>query len=181
MRTRRTPNKIHPKGGMAKLFNIFSSDNKNPIAANLKRITEMEGVVDCALLDRAGNLVHRSSSSIGLDDEFAACFDDIQGLMAIARVYLGEKTRCENIHLYCAAGEIVLWDLGPFIFFVTGHGIQCPAELRLRVSILNNDIITNPKLQKYCQTLPPRTRSFKPDESEQVLYSALTEGRVNNG
>jgi hypothetical protein len=166
---------------MAKLFNIFSTNNNNPIAQNLQRITEMEGVADCALLDRAGNLIHRSSSSIGLDDEFIACFDDIQGLMAIATVYLGNNTRCENIHLYCTTGEVVLWDLGPFVFFVTGHGIQCPAELRLRVSILKNDIITNPKLQKYCQTLPTQTRSFKPDESELALYSALIGGKGNNG
>ena len=165
---------------MAKKFNIFSTGNSNPIAENLQRITRMEGVVDCALLDRAGNLIHRSSSSVGMDAEFAACFDDIHRLMAIARAYLGGKAPCDNIHLYCATGEVVLWDLGPFIFFVTGHGIQFPAELRVRVSILKNDMNTNQKLQKYCQTLPAQTRSFKPDESEHALYSALTGGTVNN-
>jgi len=161
---------------LAKSFLRFSTNTKNPFADKLSRIAAMEGVVDCALIDPGGKVLHRACCSVGSEQEFSDSLEDINGLITIAGMYLGENEQCENIHLYCTNGEIVMWDLGALHFIVTGHGISNPAELRVRVNILKNDIITNSRLRKYCRSLPKQTAPFQPGEEEQTLFSALSGG-----
>ena len=84
---------------------------------------------------------------------------------------------CEIVQLYRAAGEIVLWDLGAFIFVVTGSGAQNSAELRLRANVLGKNLESDKKISRFFRSSTVDSNRLEPaEEEEQSLYSALKQG-----
>ena len=151
---------------------MFLDKNKDQIVQQFDSIAAQEGVVDCVLFDFSGKVIFSTSNSPE-DNKLFDNFGEFQKLLGISRMYTGPDGDFENVHLDCASGAVVLWDMGIFIFAVAVSGMLNSAELRIRVNVLKHSMESNKRLLKYYREAPSALSQLRPDESEHSLFEVL--------
>ena len=164
---------------MTAFFKRLSNKDRERLARDFQQIAEHDDVVDCALLDREGRIVHSLPTPEGVGREFDSGCDQIRRICDVADLYLDPESAFENVHLYCATGEIIIWDFGQLFFVVIGKNIMNIAYLRMRANILKNDVALCNRTQKYSDG--PEDKQLHPDGEAAPLYAILTKEEAENG